>query len=250
MMYARWCVIQVKRKIDITNTVQFLEIYRDKQKKVEVLKAYDDQYINGISISELLMTSQMEWDKVKSLVPNWRLNRDQAAQEGLADLNLLSFELDRAIEYYKRAGNKLMLTRCYIIKGNYNKAVDILGSIINKGGTPFWGNLAKIKKLLMDVIDNDPKNYRSFYWSGKMHTRLKKTKKAIGNFKTTVHLNPRHIDAHLNLAELYNRTGKVDFAIEEYKTILVQAPNHKEATHLLSEAIRLKYKDSELLIKP
>ncbi|MGR3301221.1 MAG: tetratricopeptide repeat protein [Candidatus Scalindua sp.] len=244
MMYAKWCVIQIKRKIDITDTDGFIDKYRNEQKKVEALKAYDDQYINGVSISSFLRTAQMEWDKALLF---WR---SRTAYESLADLNLLSFELDRAIEYYKRADNKLMLTRCYIIKDDSNKAVHILGSIINKGGTPFWGNLTEIKKLLMVVTNNDPKNYRSFYWSGIMHTRLRKTEKAIGNFKTTVHLNPKHIDAHLNLAELYNQTGKVDLAIEEYETILEQAPNHKEATHLLSEAIRLKYKDSGLLIKP
>ena len=244
MMYAKWCVIRIKRKIDITDTDGFIDKYRNEQKKVEALKAYDDQYINGVSISSFIRTAQMEWDKALLF---WR---NRIAYESLADLNLLNLEIDKAIKYYKRADNKFMLTRCYIIKGNYNKAVDILGSVIKGGGTPFWGNLAKIKKLLMDVIDNDPKNYRSFYWSGKMHTHLKKTKKAIRDYKTTVHLNPGHIDAHLNLAELYNRTGENDLAIEEYKTILVQAPDHKKATHLLSEAIRLKYKDSDLLIKP
>ncbi|MFQ5688557.1 MAG: tetratricopeptide repeat protein [Candidatus Scalindua sp.] len=246
MIYAIWCVNQVKKEIKITNTVQFVERYRNEQEKDETLKPYDKQSINGVSIATFLRTGQMEWDKALSLGSR----KDQAAYNSLADLNLLKYELDRAIENYKRANNNLMLTRCYIIKGDYDRVVNILGSIIKGGGTPFWGNLVKIKKLLMEVIDNDPKNYQSFYWLGETYTRLRKPEKAIENFKTTVKLNPKHIDAHLNMAKLYNQTGKIDLAIEEYETILEQDPNHKEATQLLGETVRSKYKDAEFLIKP
>ncbi len=239
MMYAKWCVNQLKRKIDITATDWFIDKYRNELKKDEALKAYDDQYINGVSISAFITTAQVEWDKALLF---WR---GRIAYESLADLNLLILEIDKAIGYYKQADNKFMLTRCYIIKGNYNKAVNILGSVIKGGATPFWGNLAKIKKLLMDVVDNDPKNYQAYYWSGKMQIRLRKTEKAIEDFKTTVYINPRHLDAHLNLAELYRRTEKIDLAIEEYKTILVQAPNHKEALRLLRESVMAQYQDSQ-----
>jgi tetratricopeptide (TPR) repeat protein len=244
MLYAMWCVNQVKTKIDITNTVQFVEKYRNEQRKDETLKSYDNRSINGVSIATFLRTGQMEWNKALSL----GARRYQDEYESLADFHLMRFELDKAISNYKRADNKLMLTRCYIIKGNYNKAVNILGLIIKKEEGKLSGvRLAKIKKLLLVVIDHDPNNYRSFYCLGKIHTRLGKTEKAIGNFKTTVNLKPKHIDAHLSLAELYNQTGKIDLAIEEYETILSLSPNHKEATRLLSEAIRLKYKNAEFL---
>ncbi|MFQ5688571.1 MAG: tetratricopeptide repeat protein [Candidatus Scalindua sp.] len=256
MVYAMWCVNQVKKEINITNTVQFVEKYRNWQEKDEILKSYDDRSINGVSIATFLRTGQMEWDRALSLgtrkdrVRLIGTPRNQAAYNSLADLNLLKCEVDRAIENYKRANNNLMLTRCYIIKDDYDRAVNILGSIIKGGGTPFWGNLTKIKKLLMVVIDNDTKNYQSFYWLGIINTRLRKTEKAIENFETTVQLMPGHIDAHLNLAKLYNQIGEIDLAIEEYETVLEQVPNHKEATHLLGEAVRFKYKDAEFLIKP
>ncbi len=102
----------------------------------------------------------------------------------------------------------------------------------------------------MVVIDNDPKNYQSFYWLGETYTRLRKPEKAIENFETTVQLMTGHIDAHLSLAKLYNQTGKIDLAIGEYETVLDLIPNHKEATHLLGETIRSKNKDAEFLIKP
>jgi tetratricopeptide (TPR) repeat protein len=246
MIYAMWCVNQVKKEINITNTVHFVEKYRNEQKKNEIPKSYDSRSINGISITTFLKTGQIEWDKALSL----GTRRNRAAYDSLADLNLLKFELDKAIRNYKRANNRFMLTRCYFIKGDYKRTVNILGSVIKGGGTPFWGNLAQIKKLLMYATNNDPKNHQSFYWLGKTYTRLKKTEKAILNFKTTVSLNPKHIDAHLNLAELYNLTGKIDLAIDEYETILSLSPKHKEATRLLGDAVRFKYKDAEFFIKP
>ncbi len=93
----------------------------------------------------------------------------------------------------------------------------------------------------MTVASNYPEDYRPYYWSGKIHTRLKKSDKAIEEFRAAVQLNPKHIDAHLNLASLYKQTGKIDLAIEEFKTILERSPNHKEATHLLNETIRAQY---------
>ena len=247
-LYAMWCMNRVKKEINIKNTVQFLEQYRNEKDKT--LNSYNSQYINGVSIATFLKTSQMEWDKVQSLMSDRRWSRDQAAHKSLADLNLLNFELDWAIENYNRAGNKLMLARCYIIKDDPKQAVNILGSVIKRGDTLYRGNLTEIKNILMLALDNDSENYKSFYWLGEIYTRLRKPEKAIGNFKTTVHLNPGHIDAHLNLAELYNRTGKVDLAIKEYEAILGRVPNHTEATHLLGEAIKLKYKDSGPSTKP
>ncbi len=101
----------------------------------------------------------------------------------------------------------------------------------------------------MTVASNYPEDYRPYYWSGKIHTRLNKSDKAIDEFRTAVQLNPRHIDAHLSLALLYNQSGKIDFAIEEFKSILEQSPDHKEATYLLNKAIREQYQNSDTIIK-
>ncbi len=67
----------------------------------------------------------------------------------------------------------------------------------------------------------------------------------MSNYKLSIHINPGHIDSHLDIAGLYNQTGKIDQAIKEYQIILEKAPNHKEATRLLSEAVMLEYKDTE-----
>ena len=126
-------------------------------------------------------------------------------------LILMKFELDKAIHNYKRAKNKDMLARCYVIKGEYNRAVNILASILKGDGKLSSSRLSKTKKLLMDVTNNDPKNYQPFYWLGKLHTSLGETEQAISNYKSSIHLNPRHIDSHLNLAEIYNQAGEDRF---------------------------------------
>lgn len=245
-LYAMWCVNQVKKEIDLTNTDQLVKEYRNRQKQDETLKSYEDRTINDVSIATLLDTSRGEWDKVLS----FRALRHRHEYTSLADLNLLEFELDKAIRNYKRAKSKSMLARCYIIKGEYSRAINILAHILKGDGKLSGSRLSKTKKLLMDVINNDPENYQPFYWSGKLHTRLGETEQAISNYKSSIHLNPRHIDSHLSLAEIYNQTGKIDLEINEYQIILEQTPNHKEATRLLSEAVLFEYKDAEFLQKP
>jgi len=246
MLFAMWCVTVVQDKIDITNTVQLIENYRNEKKKEETLKSYDNSFINGVSIAKFLSIYQIESDKALLL----GARRDRYEYERLADFNLIRFDLDKAILNYKRAKNRDMLTRCYIIKGEYNKAVNILARNLQGDGKLSSSRFSETKKLLMDVTNNDPKNYQPFYWLGKLHTSLGETEQAVSNYKSSIHLNPGHIDSHLDLAELYNQTGKVDLAIKEYEAILEKAPNHKEATRLLREAFMFEYKDDELLKTP
>ncbi len=243
-LYAMWCVNQVKEEIDLTDTGQFVEKYRDRQKQDEALGPYKGASNNGVSTTaSLLGTSREEWDKALSIMaPKHRYE-----YKSLADLNLLELELDKAIENYTRAENKYMVARCYIIKGEYGRAVNILAGILKRDGKISRSSLSKTKKLLVDVTNNDPENSQPFYWLGKLHTRLKDTEQAVGHYKESIRLKPGHIDSHLNLAELYNKAGKIDLVIMEYEAILEKIPNHKEATRLLSEALMLEYKDTDFL---
>ena len=245
-LYSMWCINQVKEEVDLTNTDQFVENYRNRQKQEETLKSYEDRSINGVSLAALLGTSREEWDKVLS----FRAPRDRYEYESLGDLDFLKFELDNAIRNYTRARNKFMLARCYIIKEKYKSAIKILAGILKGDSKLSELSLSEIKKLLMDIIKNSPINYQPFYWLGKLHTRLGESDRAILNYKLSIHLNPGHIDSRMNMAELYNQIGKINLAIKEYQIILEQNPNHKEATRLLSEAVMLEYKDAEFLKKP
>lgn len=245
-LYAMWRINQVKYEIDLTNTDQFVENYRNRQQRDETLKSYDDRSINGVSIAVLLNTSREEWDKVLS----FRAPRDRYEYESLADLDFLNFELDKAIRNYTQAKNKYMLARCYIIKEEYNRAINILAGILQGDGKLSRSSLSKTKKLLLDVIKYGPKNNQPFYWLGKLHMHLGEVEWAVINYKLSIHLNSEHIDSRLSIAELYNQTGKIDLAIKEYQIILEQAPNHKEASRLLSEAVMFEYKDADFLKVP
>ncbi len=246
MLFAMLCMNLIHDEIDITNTVQFIENYRNETKKEVTLKSYDNCYINGVSIAELLRRSQIEWDKALSL----GARRYQYEYESLADLNFLKFELDKAIRNYTRAENKYMLARCYIIKEEYKRAINILAGILKGDGKLSRLSLSKTKKLLMDIINNGPKDHQPFYWLGKLYTHLGEAERAISNYKLSIHINPGHIDSHLDIAGLYNQTGKIDQAIKEYQIILEKAPNHKKATDLLGETVMFQYKDAGFLKKP
>lgn len=251
-LYAMWCVNQAKGEINLRDTSQFAEAYKDKQRKAEILKSYDTRFINGVSIATLIEKAGAEWDKALSLGTyrsQWARNRKEAFNS-LAELNLMKYEIDEAIGNYKRADNKIMQATCYFIKEDYDNAVSVLGAIINNiEDKDFRSDSKEAEKLLREVIRQNPENYQAFYWLGKSYAGLGMNKKAIANLKKAVELNPKHVDAHLNLARLYKLTGRSELAIYEYETALSLNPNHKEAADLLSEAIRAKYKDAEFMKK-
>ncbi len=249
--YAMWCVNQVKKEINFNDMSPFAGIYKNEQRKAEILESYDNRFINGVSITAFLEKAQVEWDKALSLgiYRNQRVRNRERAHDSLAELSLMKCDVDGAIGNYKIANNKIMLVNCYFIKEDYTAATAVLGSIIKEGGEYFQGNSNKIRKLLMDVIKHNQKDYMAFYWLGETYTRLGKNEEAIVNLKRAVELNPKHIDAHLNLAKLYKSAGKSELAFYEYESALSLNPNHKEAADLLGEAIREKYKDAEFMIK-
>lgn len=249
--YAMWCVNQVKKKINFRDMSQFVETYNSEQKKAEIMESYDTRFINGVSITAFLEKAQTEWDKALSLgtYRNRRVRNRERVRNSLAELNLMRYEIDGAIDNYKQANNKIMLAKCYFIKEEYAAVIGVLGSIIKEGGEHFQGNSNEIKRLLMKLIKHNPKDYMAFYWLGETYTRLGKNEEAIVNLKRAVELNPEHANAHLNLAKLYKLAGKSDLAINEYEIVLSLNHNYKEATDLLGEAIREKYKGAEFMIK-
>ncbi|MEK6766497.1 MAG: tetratricopeptide repeat protein [Planctomycetota bacterium] len=231
-LYARWCINLVKSEIDLENPVRCVEMNKS-------LQYNDNRFINNISINSFLERAQIEWDKAISLKP---LINDAAfnisAYNSLADLALIKCDFDKAISNYIAGDNKIMIAKCYFIKGNYNEAVNVLDGIINGGGAMFGENLPEIRNLLNNIIKEDSNNYRALYCSGEIYNRLKQQRLALQDFKAVVKLNPKHIDAHLKLAKIYKSNGQSDLAMEEYESIISLNPNHKEAIDLLGEAIR------------
>ena len=231
-LYARWCINLVKSEINLESPLRCDEMNKS-------LQYYDNRFINNISINSFLERAQIEWNKailLKPLIPDAAFNI--SAYNSLADLALIKCDLDNAIGKYIAAGNKIMMAKCYFIKGNYNEAVNVLNGIIYGGGALFWENLPEIRNLLNNIIKEDTNNYKALYCSGEIYNRLKQQRLALQDFKAVVKLNPKHIDAHLELAKIYKSNGQSDLAMEEYESIISLNPNHKEAIDLLGEAIR------------
>jgi tetratricopeptide (TPR) repeat protein len=238
-LYARWCINLVKSEIDFANPDRCDEVDKNNQKENNALQYYDNKFINDIGITTFLEKAQIEWDKAISIKPRRHDSAfNRTAYNSLADLALIKCDLDNAIGNYNAAGNKIMMAKCYFIKGNYSKTVNILDSILSGGGSKFWENLPEIRNLLNDIIKEDTNNYRALYCSGKIYNRLKQERLALQDFKAVVKLNPEHTDAHLRLAKIYESNGQSDLAMKEYETIISLNPEHKEAVDLLEDAMR------------
>lgn len=72
---------------------------------------------------------------------------------------------------------------------------------------------------------------RSILFSNRAAARMKQDKKetAISDCSKAIHLNPSYIRAILRRAELYEKTDKLDEALEDYKSILEKDPSVHQA---------------------
>ncbi|KAM6150589.1 tetratricopeptide repeat protein 1 [Erethizon dorsatum] len=72
---------------------------------------------------------------------------------------------------------------------------------------------------------------RSILFSNRAAARMKQDKKemAISDCSKAIQLNPSYIRAILRRAELYEKTDKLDEALEDYKTILEKDPSVHQA---------------------
>ncbi|XP_036702999.1 tetratricopeptide repeat protein 1 [Balaenoptera musculus] len=72
---------------------------------------------------------------------------------------------------------------------------------------------------------------RSILFSNRAAARMKQDKKemAIGDCSKAIQLNPSYIRAILRRAELYEKTDKLDEALEDYKSILEKDPSVHQA---------------------
>ena len=77
-VYAMWCVNQVKKEINFNDTSQFADIYKNRQRRAEVLKSYDTRFINGVSITAFLEKAQTNRN-LRTYWPSHRRNRKKPA---------------------------------------------------------------------------------------------------------------------------------------------------------------------------
>jgi lipoprotein NlpI len=81
----------------------------------------------------------------------------------------------------------------------------------------------------------DPENDEIHYAMGLAYWFNDAESMAVRKFLKTVNLNPRHIEAHTLLGEIYTRRGQYDFAKAEWELVLELDPHNEMARAKLKE---------------
>jgi tetratricopeptide (TPR) repeat protein len=76
------------------------------------------------------------------------------------------------------------------------------------------------------AVELDPKNHQSYYWRGRVYTRLRRYNPALEDFRTAVRLKPDYREAHDNLGWLYERKQQYDEALSHLSRSIQLAPNN------------------------
>lgn len=94
----------------------------------------------------------------------------------------------------------------------------------------------KYLKLCLDKIRNFPGSAETYYEIGKVYNRYEnQLQESIKNLKKALDLEPEHLNAHFELAEVYRKVGRYSEAIEEYKNTLKIDPRNHGARQALDE---------------
>jgi tetratricopeptide (TPR) repeat protein len=87
------------------------------------------------------------------------------------------------------------------------------------------------------VLATDPESARGHYGLGKIYYAEKDLyHEAVAEFQRAITLEPRLLEAHLSLGELYEEKGLYQEAIERYRSVLSIDPQHPGAAYGLALA--------------
>ncbi len=103
-------------------------------------------------------------------------------------------------------------------------------------------NYDKAKIELKNVLQIDPKYPEAYYLMGQLEEANKELRRAIGNYKKALDLDPKHVDAKIKLSRIYVVAGTKEFLDEANKLlnqVEVESPGNAEA-ELISATIEYK----------
>ncbi len=103
-------------------------------------------------------------------------------------------------------------------------------------------NYDKARIELKNVLQIDPKFAEAYYLMGQIEEANKELRKAIGNYKKALELDPNHTEAKIKLARIYVLAG-TDELIKEAQALLAQIKN-EQPDNVEGElvSITIKYK--------
>jgi len=169
--------------------------------------------------------------------------------------------LKEAADDYERAATFLtnsteiyyQCARLNYLLGNYQKAIEKADASINLKRTFPDGYVIKAKSLMalgkyeaaMSTCNTAltlRETAENFYLRGLINMQLGRIGAAEQDFIKTVGKDPRHIDAHISLAELRLQMDKIQFALNHVNNAIALDPNNRKA-YLVRSRIYIKQLD-------
>jgi protein O-mannosyl-transferase len=102
---------------------------------------------------------------------------------------------------------------------------------------PYWKNMETLARHALKVTENNDAAQNVL---GVVLFKKGQVDEAIGQFQTTLRLNPRHAQAQYNLGVAFVRKGQVDEAIRCYQEAIRLSPDYAEAHNNLGSALGSK----------
>ncbi|GAB4411925.1 MAG: hypothetical protein OHK0053_38530 [Microscillaceae bacterium] len=95
-------------------------------------------------------------------------------------------------------------------------------------------------KLFNRILKNDSLDARGYFWKGKVEVARRDSALALANLRRALQLQPRMVEAHHSLAELYLYFEMLGAAMREAEKGLKISPTHAGLLFYKAEAFRLR----------
>jgi len=138
--------------------------------------------------------------------------------------------LQKAVEYYKKAIDKLAKTDVPQAAEFHKRAYEYLISVYGSDKLDDFSQAEPIAQQLISIEPNEPSNYQA---PGKLYEDQAEHEKAEEMFKKAIEVKPNDPAGYQLLAGFYNRRGEFDKTIEAFQRRAEMEPNNPEAWHTI-----------------
>jgi len=212
----------------------------------------NEQYEEALQAYEKALICDREAGYIARKLPLilLRLQREDEAREKL---------LDYIGKHPDTVAAHLLLARIYIREKQFARAVDQYESVHRLHPREirsllllselylFQGQQQKALSTLEQALAIEPESYAAHLFTARILAEAKKYDKAIGFYKTALHLN-WSTDLELELAEVYLRQKNYNRAEQIYSSILASEPANREAGLALVHVYLLKNMNRQAIL--
>lgn len=144
----------------------------------------------------------------------------------LSDYKNAQKTFDTAIELSQNTEDDLYLSEIFIYHRQYDNAQKVLQKILKNNPQ----NQSALSDL--DYIRKSKKNADNYFQSAKNFLKVKNLSMATEYFSRSLSLNPNNAQAHILLAQLYEKQKKYDEALPNYRAYLGLEPNSYDSKRI------------------